>query len=232
MFFLFVKYLFFFLKVVMAFHECEGRVSGDTLISLPKWVSEIGNNNHDIYFTECEGRWNTECLTWGVDKERVLQGRTGIEVYYDFMRSFRTEFEDLFEEGLISSVEIGLGSSGELKYPSFAERNGWRYPGVGEFQCYDKYLQENLRDAARLRGHSIWARAPDNAGDYNSRPHETGFFCDRGDYDSSYGRFFLQWYTQTLIDHADNVLSLATLVFQATEIIVKVRRWAPMPIYL
>ncbi|RWW38896.1 hypothetical protein BHE74_00055827, partial [Ensete ventricosum] len=43
-------------------------------------------------------------------------------------------FGDFFEEGLISAIEIGLGASGELKYPSFPERMGWRYPGIGEFQ--------------------------------------------------------------------------------------------------
>lgn len=56
------------------------------------------------------------------------------QVYFDFMRSFRTEFDDLFAEGLITGVEIGLGASGELKYPSFSERMGWSYPGIGEFQ--------------------------------------------------------------------------------------------------
>lgn len=50
------------------------------------------------------------------------------------MRSFRTEFDDFFAEGLISAVEIGLGASGELKYPSYSEMMGWRYPGIGEFQ--------------------------------------------------------------------------------------------------
>lgn len=50
------------------------------------------------------------------------------------MRSFRTEFDDFFMEGLISAVEVGLGASGELKYPSFSKRMGWRYPGIGEFQ--------------------------------------------------------------------------------------------------
>jgi hypothetical protein len=57
-----------------------------------------------------------------------------LQVYFDFMRSFRTEFDDFFREGLISAVEIGLGPSGELKYPSFSERMGWHYPGIGEFQ--------------------------------------------------------------------------------------------------
>lgn len=57
-----------------------------------------------------------------------------MQVYFDFMRSFRTKFDDLFAEGVICAVEIGLGASGELKYPSFSERMGWRYPGIGEFQ--------------------------------------------------------------------------------------------------
>ncbi|KAG0454354.1 hypothetical protein HPP92_025658 [Vanilla planifolia] len=210
------------LQVVMAFHEYGGKESDHIVISLPKWILEIGQDNQDIFFTDREGRRSTECLSWGIDKERVLKGRTGVEVYFDFMRSFRMEFNDLFEEGLISAVEIGLSSSGELKYPSFLEKFGWIYPGIGEFQCYDKYMQHHLRRAARVRGHSFWARGPDNAGHYNSRPHETGFFCDRGDYDSYYGRFFLHWYSKNLIDHADQVLSLARLAFEGTQLVVKI----------
>lgn len=93
---------------------------------------------------------------------------------------------------------------------------------ISFLQCYDKYLQQSLRKAAKLRGHLFWARGPDNAGQYNSRPHETGFFCEQGDYDSYFGRFFLNWYSQTLIDHADNVLSLASLAFEDAKIIVNV----------
>ncbi|KAM0903778.1 hypothetical protein ACQ4PT_018442 [Festuca glaucescens] len=55
-------------------------------------------------------------------------------VYFDFMRSFHMEFRSLSEEGLISAIEIGLGASGELRYPSCPEKMGWRYPGIGEFQ--------------------------------------------------------------------------------------------------
>ncbi|KAI3983870.1 hypothetical protein MKX01_011578 [Papaver californicum] len=161
------------IQVVMAFHESEVNESGDIPVSLPKWVLDLGRDNQDIFFTDREGRRNTECLSWGIDKERALKGRTGIE-------------------------------------------------------CYDKYLQQSLRKAAKVRGHLFWARGPDNAGQYTSRPHETGFFCDRGDYDNYYGRFFLQWYAQTLVDlvdlvdHADNVLSLASPAFEGTELIVKI----------
>ncbi|KAI3727996.1 hypothetical protein L6452_16621 [Arctium lappa] len=210
------------LQVGLAFHEYEGNDSGGISIPLPQWVLEIGKENKDIFFTDHEGGRNTECLSWGVDKERVLKGRTGAEVYFDVMRSFRTEFDDMFIEGLITAVEIGLGASGELKYPSFSERMGWRYPGIGEFQCYDKYLQQNLHKTSSLRGHTLWARGPENAGNYNSRPQETGFFCEQGDYDSYYGRFFLQWYARSLIDHANTILSLASLAFEEIQIGVKI----------
>lgn len=83
-------------------------------------------------------------------------------------------------------------------------------------------MQKNLRQSALSRGHLFWARGPDNAGYYNSRPNETGFFCDGGDYDSYHGRFFLNWYSGVLIDHVDQVLLLATLAFDGAEIVVKV----------
>ncbi|KAM0903777.1 hypothetical protein ACQ4PT_018442 [Festuca glaucescens] len=162
--------------------------------------------------------WSGYRDLFGIIKEFKLK----VQVYFDFMRSFHMEFRSLSEEGLISAIEIGLGASGELRYPSCPEKMGWRYPGIGEFQCYDRYMQKNLRQAAFTRGHLFWARGPDNAGYYNSRSHETGFFCDGGDYDSYYGRFFLNWYSGILIDHVDQVLSLATLAFDGAVIMVKI----------
>ncbi|XP_045793980.1 beta-amylase 7-like [Trifolium pratense] len=209
------------LQVVMSFHECGGNFGDDVCIPLPHWVAEIGRSNPDIFFTDREGRHNPECLSWGIDKERVLRGRTAVEVYFDFMRSFRIEFDEYFEDGFISMIEVGLGPCGELRYPSSPVKHGWRYPGVGEFQCYDRYMLKNLRKAAEARGHTIWARGPDNVGTYNSQPHETGFFCDGGDYDGFYGRFFLNWYSQALVDHGNRVLSLAKLAFEGSCIAAK-----------
>ncbi|KAL3517164.1 hypothetical protein ACH5RR_024066 [Cinchona calisaya] len=209
------------LQVVMSFHECGGNVGDDVHIPLPQWVTEIGNRNPDIFFTDRDGRRNHECLTWGIDKERVLRGRTALEVYFDYMRSFRVEFDEFFEDGAISEIEIGLGPCGELRYPSYPAKHGWKYPGIGEFLCYDNYLKNSLKKAAEVRGHAFWGKVPDNAGSYNSRPHETRFFCDGGDYDGYYGRFFLNWYSQILVDHGDRVLSLANLAFEGTPIAAK-----------
>ncbi|KAL8495257.1 hypothetical protein ACS0TY_019418 [Phlomoides rotata] len=209
------------LQVVMSFHECGGNVGDDVHIPLPEWVMEVGSENPDIFFTDKEERRNHECLTWGIDKERVLRGRTALEVYFDYMRSFRVEFDEFFEDGFISEIEVGLGPCGELRYPSYPANHGWMYPGIGEFQCYDKYLMKSLKKAAEARGHSVWGRGPDDTGSYNSKPHETGFFRDGGEYDGYYGRFFLKWYSGVLIDHADQVLTLANLAFEGTHISAK-----------
>ncbi|KAG9154485.1 hypothetical protein Leryth_020503 [Lithospermum erythrorhizon] len=209
------------LQVVMSFHECGGNVGDDVHIPLPKWVIEIGQMNPDIFFTDREGRRNSECLTWGIDKERVLRRRTAVEVYLDYMRSFRVEFDDFFEDAVISEIEIGLGPCGELRYPSYPAQYGWEYPGIGEFQCYDKYMMKSLQKAAEERGHPFWGKGPDNTDSYNSSPHDTGFFRDGGEYDGYYGRFFLNWYSKFLIDHGDRVLALANLAFEGTLIAAK-----------
>ncbi|KAJ3693035.1 hypothetical protein LUZ60_012130 [Juncus effusus] len=209
------------LQVVMSFHKCGGNVGDDIEIPLPSWIAEIGKSNPDIYFTDKSGNRNPECLSWGVDKERVLKGRTALEVYFDFMRSFRVEFDEFFEDGIISEIEIGLGPCGELRYPSYPMEYGWKYPGIGEFQCYDQYLMKSLRKAASQRGHLFWAKGPEKTGNYNSCPHETGFFSDGGEYDGYYGRFFLNWYSNVLIEHADRVLMLAELAFEGSKIAAK-----------
>lgn len=210
------------LQVVMSFHQCGGNVGDDVNILLPKWIIDIGNENPDIFFTDKEGRRNPECLSWGVDKERLFYGRTGLELYFDYMRSFRQEFDSFFEDGTIVEIEVGLGACGELRYPSYPESHGWQYPGIGEFQCYDKYFQKNLLKAAEARGHAEWGKGPDGTGEYNSKPQDTDFFRDGGDWDSYYGRFFLRWYSQQLIDHGDRVLSLAKLAFEETPISAKI----------
>ncbi|MCO5562739.1 hypothetical protein L7F22_016371 [Adiantum nelumboides] len=42
-------------------------------------------------------------------------------------------------------IQVGMGPAGELRYLSYPESNStWRFPGIGEFECYDKYLLSSL----------------------------------------------------------------------------------------
>ena len=78
---------------------------------------------------------------------------------------------------------MGLGPAGELRYPSYQLKNGrWKFPGIGEFQCYDSYMQADLQSAAESVGHFEWAHAPENAGTYCSWPQDAPFFVELIDF--------------------------------------------------
>jgi hypothetical protein len=51
------------------------------------------------------------------------------------MIGFNTHMDDYFKKEIITMIEVGLGPSGELRYPAY--RLPWTFnptPGVGEFQ--------------------------------------------------------------------------------------------------
>ena len=68
------------IQVVMSFHQCGGNTGDSCYIPLPKWVLEVGRSCPDIFFTNREGMRNQEYLSFGVDEEPVLRGRTGVQV--------------------------------------------------------------------------------------------------------------------------------------------------------
>ena len=107
-------------------------------INLPRWVLEAGERDPDIFFTDSSGYRNRECLSVGCDQQPVLAGRTPLQAQADFIAAFADEFGDMLG-GVVTEVTVGMGPAGELRYPSYPEGDGrWRFPGIGQFQCYDK----------------------------------------------------------------------------------------------
>nr|XP_043609903.1 beta-amylase isoform X2 [Erigeron canadensis] len=199
------------MQVVMSFHQCGGNVGDVVNIPIPQWVREVGETDPDIFYTNRAGNRNFEYLTIGVDNLPLFDGRTAIELYRDYMTSFRENIAELLEAGLFTDIEVGLGPAGELRYPSYPETQGWAFPGIGEFQCYDKYLKADFEEAATNAGHPEWG-LPDDAGEYNDNPDATGFFGSKG-YLSEKGKFFLTWYSNKLITHGDQILDEANKAF-------------------
>lgn len=83
------------IQAVMSFHAAGGNVGDTCRISLPKWVSEIGASNPDIYYTDKQGYHNKECLSLGCDQEPLFWGRTPVDIYRDFISAFADTFDDL-----------------------------------------------------------------------------------------------------------------------------------------
>ena len=202
------------LQTVLSFHQCGGNVGDKCMIPLPRWILDIGNKNNDIFFKDTRGNVDTEYVSWGADEQPLFAGRTMLEVYRDFMQDFRRTFDRYFGD-VIVQVQIGLGPAGELRYPSY-QLQRWSFCGIGEFQCYDRYMLDRLRQAAERAGVPAWGHAPypEDVGNYSSMPDESLFFRnDEGMWNTQYGTWFLSWYSQELIDHADRVLGVARSVF-------------------
>ncbi|XAR54865.1 Beta-amylase [Bertholletia excelsa] len=205
------------LQVVMSFHQCGGNVGDSCSIPLPPWVLEEISKNPDIVYTDRSGRRNPEYISLGCDSLPVLRGRTPIQVYSDYMRSFRDRFRDYLGD-VVVEIQVGMGPCGELRYPSYPEINGtWRFPGIGEFQCYDKHMRASLQASAQAIGKRDWGRnGPHDSGHYNQFPEETGFFRREGTWNSDYGQFFLEWYSGMLLEHGERILVAAKEIFRGT----------------
>ena len=207
-------------QAVMSFHACGANVGDVYEIKLPDWVLESGIQDPDLFFTDQYGYRNPECISLWADDARTVAGRTPRECYRDFMVSFRDTFENLLQS-TISEIAVGCGPCGELRYPSYPENkrspnsSQWRFPGIGEFQCYDQRALGALARHAAEVGRIEWGGSgPHDCGGYNNLPQETGFFrADRGSWDSEYGQFFLDWYAKELVKHGDKTLQTTREVF-------------------
>ncbi|URE13593.1 beta-amylase [Musa troglodytarum] len=169
---------------------------------MPPWILEVGKSNPDIYYTNRSGARNQEYLTIGVDNQPIFQERTAVELYRDFMKSFRENMADFLDAGVVTDVEVGLGPSGELRYPSYPEAQGWVFPASAR----------EFKEAATVAGHPEWD-LPDDAGEYNASPKSTKFFAAKGTYLMNSGIFFLTWYSNKLIMHGDQILDAANEAF-------------------
>ncbi|XP_042432106.1 beta-amylase 1, chloroplastic-like [Zingiber officinale] len=201
-------------QAVMSFHQCGGNVGDSVTIPLPRWVLEEMDKDPDLAYTDQWGRRNPEYLSLGCDALPVLKGRTPVQCYADFMRAFRHRFSDLLGSTIVE-IQVGMGPAGELRYPSYPEGDGtWKFPGIGAFQCYDKYMLSNLKAAAEKVGKAEWGNGgPADAGGYKNWPEDTAFFRREGGWNGPYGEFFLSWYSQMLLDHGERIVSSATSIF-------------------
>lgn len=205
------------LQAVLSFHGCGGNIGDSVNIPLPDWVVAAGDQHH-FWFSDRAGNVNREYISFGADYEPVLpmppdergrpvRPRTPLQAYAAFTKKFVAAMED---EGLmgvtVTELQVGLGPCGELRYPSYP-LSRWTFPGIGEFQCFDKYLLRELAATVREKGSDVVKAAtmpPDGTGRYNDTPFDTAFFT--GGMRTEPGRFFLQWYADRLLEHGEDVL--------------------------
>jgi len=191
------------IQFVASFHTCGGNVNDACDIGLPAFVYE----NNDIWYRDQERRENKEYISLFADNVRLKDGRTPLEMYGDWFGALAETFSDKLGN-TVTEVQVGMGPAGELRYPSYSFANGWQFCGIGAFQSFDKHALGSLAAAGQSKG---WTGPPMDAGSYNSKPWESGFFG--GGFKSEYGKFFLDWYSGALKAHGARVLQKARQAF-------------------
>ncbi len=225
---------------ILSFHQLGGNVGDTGSMPLPKHVWETPLTYEKVvaggkiervtvrgdaassplmYLSEQGNRSKEVVSVWGTDAVMAK--------YKSFMTSFRDRFSK--DADLITEINISLGASGELRYPSYNMHDvDAGFPTRGSLQAYSEPAVESFRAHVRR---TFWPpgvseadglRALNEKWKFNLASFDevlppnalemTDFFA-RNDHFSAYGQFFFDWYNQSLVDHGTKMLDAATSIF-------------------
>ncbi|PWJ44606.1 family 14 glycosylhydrolase [Sediminitomix flava] len=185
---------------------------------IPEWVWGYLLSNSpelervsDLKYVSETGDASFESLSLWADKYTI-------PLYRSVMESFKYTFSSM---GIpIPKIMIAMGTSGELRYPSFDSHDWGGYPNRGTLQCYSNpafkswqyWLQAEygtLEETNKALGQS-W-----ESWDNVSLPNEQNdIFSNRGYMNTAYGLAFSKWYNHELLSHGRRMLEMTFDVFQ------------------
>ena len=200
---------------IFSFHQCGGNVGDDYTSLLPSWLwkkyagRSLGGVRlglKGLQHRSEQGNYSPETVQGWAD--RAVAGE-----YRDFTRAFTRHFEKRFGRD-VSEINVSLGPSGELRYPSYNSHDtGSGYPTRGALQAYSPLAVRDLqrwalREHRSLRGvNRAWGTAYTRVAQIRP-PADADAFFDSGAYrDSAYGRDFVDWYNGSLVAHGRRMLT-------------------------
>lgn len=206
-------------KSILSFHECGGNVGDDCQVKLPDWVFpklKALNNGDErgLKFVSEQNNASPEYVSvWASDL--ILPDLK--RVMLEFQRQFASYAEDIAE------LNISLGPSGELRYPSYnSHDSSVDYPTRGALQAYSALARASFKDFVlkRYPGESelnkAWGKPLDPGGHVIEPPRDAASFFQSGSYFASqYGRDFFDWYSQSLQAHGRKLMRAAMECFQS-----------------
>lgn len=215
------------LKIVpiMSFHKCGGGPGDDCDIPVPAWLySEflgIGLSDRDLKYESETGRVQDDAVApWATATPAVL------DEFREFMRAFAAHYAP--NAGDFAELNVSLGPTGELRYPAYNGADGWSYANRGNFQAYSDLAQSHFRSwaLAKFGGlsgvNSRWGtnlkspaeiRVPGGQLPDGSGLRAETFVRDNDYVDTQYGRDFVDWYNESLVDHGRRLLVAADQAF-------------------
>lgn len=206
------------LAPILSFHQCGGNVGDDYTSLLPSWLwkkyagrsykgVKIGTKG--LQHKSEQGNWSPETVAGWADA--LVAGE-----YRDFTQAFARHFDRRFGRD-VTEVNVSLGPSGELRYPSYNSHDtGSGYPTRGALQAYSPLAKQDfrrwsLRKYDNVRGvNRAWGTR------FTSRsqitpPRDADAFFEDGTYSKKrYGTDVVDWYNGSLVAHGKRMLTTVT----------------------
>ena len=198
---------------IFSFHQCGGNVGDDCDIPIPSWIwthfPQVPAT--DLKYISEKGNASPEVIALWADQWVIPE-------YQEFITAFTQHYADQAE--IIDEIQISLGSAGELRYPAYNAHDDYQYPHRGYFQAYSTPAKIAFQDYVRDRYGNL--KAINQAWKTNltslnqiQPPKQPEQFVQRRDYEKiQYGRDFIDWYNQSLINHGQRILNAANNTLQ------------------
>ncbi|RIJ71368.1 beta-amylase [Nakamurella silvestris] len=194
---------------ILSFHQCGGNVGDTCDIPLPSWLwSKYANKKIDGATLGVDGlKYRSEQGNLSKETVQVWADSLVLNEYSDVAKAFKDHFAAQYTS-VVPEINISLGPSGELRYPSYNSQDvGAGYPSRGALQSYSILAVKSFRAFALQRYGTLagvnnaWGTQLATAAQITP-PSDAGSFFALGDYRGiPYGRDFVDWYNQSLVDH-------------------------------
>jgi beta-amylase len=206
---------------VLSFHQCGGNVGDTENIPIPTWVwkdlaDKYGTNDLNI------GKYKSEQGNYSPEVIQLWADKYAVNYYSNVMNAFKTSFAA--KAPFISEVNISLGPSGEMRYPSYNSHDvGTGYPTRGALQAYSDLAKADFRSWAIKKYGSVqavgaaWGIKDLNAENILPPDNASSFYDMNNHLNTPYGKDLIDWYNGSLVEHGKNVLSTAQGIFGAAD---------------
>lgn len=198
---------------IMSFHQCGGNVGDTCNIPIPSWIW-----NHYSPVPAADLRYKSEQGNESVETVSLWADDLVASEYQEFMEAFESHFSGYADD--IIEVNISMGPAGELRYPSYNSHDtGSGYPTRGAFQSYSDVAKADFQSWALSKYGSLsgvnnaWGLSLINSSQILP-PSNAGSFINNGDhYYTQYGRDFVRWYHDRLMQHGHTMMDTALAAF-------------------
>ncbi|GGX41509.1 family 14 glycosylhydrolase [Saccharospirillum salsuginis] len=197
---------------IMSFHQCGGNVGDTCDIPIPGWIwNHYSVPGSDLRYKSEQGNESWETVSLWAD--HLVLGE-----YQEFMEAFEARYAYMADD--ILELNVSMGPAGELRYPSYNSHDtGSGYPTRGAFQSYSDPAKADFQNWAidkygSLSGvNSAWGTSMTQTSQIQP-PADATYFVESGDqFNTQYGRDFVRWYHDSLMQHGHNMMDTALVGF-------------------